>query len=530
MPDSLILTNGHIYPLNGIVQRVEAVSMRNGCILRLGSNERVRESLPNPDCEIDLAGRAVVPSFSDNLARLGREGFVRTHIDLTEQRNIPEIFAAVEQCAKKHPRGAWIVGFGWNKGHWGWHRFPHRADLDLVSPHHPVVLFSSDHRVAWLNSAAILEVGIRHDTPNPPGGEVERDETTRSATGILKESALSFVSEHLPDPDQAEVQTAIQEVIADYLRLGITRLQSFDSLEEMETLKEMDAAGSLPIRVVSHIRYSDREEILKRGWKTGQRFGNIEMGGVWLQVDGTLISQTAHMLEPYADDWNKFGIEITPQQDLLQAADWCLRNEVMPVFHASGDAACRSIIQVLDRLGRGRTGPGAILVNGDLAHPDDLSKVSRLNVTIATNPRRILAEREVGLMYWGGTRWRRALDFRGWMDQGAAVLFGSGEPLRHWSPMRALSAAVGATEGRDPRRSLTVEEGLIALSRGVEASLREESGDRFASPGQLANLVVLSRDPCLISPEEIAVVEVDLTIQKGEIVYAKESGETGSGT
>jgi len=524
MTEPIFLTNGKIYPLNGLVPRVEALSITGGKIRRLGTHESVAASLPDSYTTIDLEGRTAVPAFSDNYARIGREAFVRIHLDLSPHRTIPEIFAEVEQAIKKTPSESWIVGFGWNKSQWGWKRFPHRADLDLVAPHHPVALFSSDHRVAWLNSAAVSAIDLRHDTPDPPGGEIERDPVTVSATGILKEKALDLVSKHLPKHDGEESESALLQIVQDYLAMGVTSIESFDSIEDIRLLVGLDEKGELPIQVTTHPRFAEREEVEGNGWKIGSKFNRLTIGGPWVAVDGTLSSQTAFLLEPYADDWNEFGIEITPTSELEQVVDYCLKNNCVPILVSSGDRATRNVLKVLSERSKG-SDVRPVLVGGDLIHPDDLGLVSGLNLSLITNPRRIQSDREAGKIFWG-PRWNDAINLAAWKNRGTQLLFGSGEPLLRWTPMRALEAAVTTPHERDSSCAISVEVGLLALAGNLSSHAGPDSSSGLISPGQTANIAVLTEDPFLVDPSEIGRIQVDMTLSADGILYDRQASSS----
>lgn len=516
--ESTLMLNGRIYPLNGIVPRVEAIAIRNGRVVRLGTNASVTEAIPTPDRVMDLKGKTVVPSFCDNLAWLGREALVRTQLDLTAAKNIPEIFTEVEKMVKQTSSGDWIVGYGWNKSQWGWVRFPHRADLDLVTPHHPVVLLSSDHRVAWLNTAALTRIGITRATPNPPGGEIERDETTQSATGILKETAVDLVREFLPFPPESAMVSAFKDVFADYLSKGVTSLQSFDSWEDLQILRKIDEEGQLPLKVTSHLAYSDFARA-KEAMPKPCQYQNLRIKGLWVEVDGTLVSQTAHLLEPYADDWNRYGIEISSAERIEELLNCCGQDGWLPIFHASGDAACRNVVDAIQKYHEDFPEGRGMIVHGDLVDLQDLKRLPRMRMMLNTNPRRIESEREIGRTYWGN-RWRQFLNLHSWMVHGVRLMFGSGEPLRHWSPMQVLQAAVHVADDRDPACALTVEQALVAMSGTVGQDLfATDQGHAMLSPGQSADLAILSEDPFAVSPDKISQIEIVATVLQGNLAY-----------
>ncbi len=517
MPGSLVLYNGKVHPLTGIVHCTEAVSIRDEHILRLGSNDRVRDSQLSHVVEIDLQGKTVLPSFSDNLGCLGREIAARTCLDLTAMRSMPEIFAVIEQATRKGGSGDWITGYGWDKSQWGWQRFPHRADLDLVSPHHPVALLSSDGRVAWLNSAGLVKAGIRRDTPPPPGGEIQRDPITGAATGILLEKAVSLISDAFQKPSIEEAAAAFTEITKHYHSLGITSISSFETLDNFAIIRDLAASQAHLLNMTCHVSWPGCQSIADKTWHSGLTANGLTLGGVWSAVDGTLNSQTALMMDPYVTDWDMHGIEITPEDELREMARWCLDHQFSPVFLASGDAGCHHAARIISSEYHGQGGPHPFIAYGDLIHTGDLDLLRRLDLGLLTDPRRLDTDRETGERCWGA-RWNKALDLSAWRERGVALYFGSSGPIRHWSPMKALSSSLVPRTRHERDSPLDVEAGLLAITRPLSYRKGEEGGG-LLSPGQYANLVVLSENPFQVAPKEVASIQVEMTIYRGHIVY-----------
>ena len=518
MSGSLFLYNGKVHPLTGVDSYGEAISICNGKVLRLGKNEYVRENLPTPVLDIDLQGKIVLPSFSDNLGCLGREIAARTYLDLSSARSMPEIFALIEQATRKGGMGGWITGFGWNKSQWGQQRFPHRADLDLVSPHHPVALLSADGRVAWLNSAGLSQADIRLETPDPPGGEIQRDPITRAATGILLEEAVTLAHTLHQRPSPQEAQKTLKELAQFYHSLGITSVSSFESLEDFILLRDLVTANSLPLDVTCHVSWPKCKELGTQGYRPGQIADGFSLGGVWRSVDGNLTSQTAWMIDPYVADWDKHGILITPENELRQMVQWCLEHRSSPIFQASGDAGCHLALQVLHTDYPSQTNPRAFIAHGDLVQEKDLDLIEHLNLGLITDPHRIDRERESGEMCWGD-RWQKALDLKAWRERGVHLHFGSSGSIRHWSPMKALSSTLVPRMSLERLPPIDTVEGLLALTQPLHFQIGIELGSGRLSPGQDGNLVVLSGDPIETPPSEIPSIRVEMTVFQGEVVY-----------
>jgi predicted amidohydrolase YtcJ len=517
MSETLLLFNGRIRHASHSAGIAEAMVIVEGKIAAIGSLDEARAAAGREVREHDLEGATLLPSFRDALGCLTRETLARSQVDLSKESTISEIFAVVERFAKALPQERWIVGYGWNKGQWGWTRFPHRADLDLVSPHHPVVLFSSDQRVAWLNSSAMGLLGINKATPNPPGGVIERDIATHAATGILKERATDLVADLLPLPPAKRLQESLRECARAYLRKGITHVDSHDTTLGRTLLTEAVAEEDLALKVRTLLRYSDWKKSNEAEIPLPQS-ERVAAQGVWMETDGTLASQTAWMLEPYVEDWNHFGLEILSEKEIETILLDCLETGTTPTFHTSGDAALRSLLKAIEATGFSQR---VWLVHGDLIDTGERERLAGKNLGLIVNPYRLLSEREVGLHQWG-ERWHRAIDLPAWTEAGVELAFGSGVPLNRWSPLASLAAAVHPSEESPGRPTLTLQEGLAALIRKPANESRDREDGILLEVGQEADLVVLAEDPLAVDSKNISRIGVLGTLLDGEWVYRSE--------
>ena len=106
----------------------------------------------------------------------------------------------MQQRSKETKPGEWIIGRGWDHTLWGG-KFPNKNDLDAIAPDNPVFLVRVDGHIGWVNSAALKLAKIDKATKNTEGGEIERD-ANGEATGILKETTQTLVSDLIPQPTE----------------------------------------------------------------------------------------------------------------------------------------------------------------------------------------------------------------------------------------------------------------------------------------------------------------------------------------
>ena len=179
-PADLILTGGIIHTLDPDQPGAEAVAVRDGRIIYVGSTTGVKKFETAATTVIDLTGLTMFPGLVDAHAHL----------------------ISLGRSLKSTPGKIWIKGRGWDQNDWEGKEFPHWRDLAETEAN-PVYLRRVDGHAAWVNSTALEMCGITKDTPDPPGGKIDRDPKSNEPTGILREAAMDLVSRHVPEPSAA---------------------------------------------------------------------------------------------------------------------------------------------------------------------------------------------------------------------------------------------------------------------------------------------------------------------------------------
>jgi predicted amidohydrolase YtcJ len=165
-----------------------------------------------------------MPGFNDGQVHVGGAGRDKMSVALNGTSSLFDMLKLVEGAVRKHKSGEWILGSGWDQTRWPDAKYPTRLDVDRVAPNNPVYLEHVSGHIAVANSAALKPAEIFPDTPNPPGGEIERFEDG-PPTGILKENAEHMVTQRIPDPPEAERRQGIELALAELARNGVTSVQ-----------------------------------------------------------------------------------------------------------------------------------------------------------------------------------------------------------------------------------------------------------------------------------------------------------------
>ncbi|HMD50253.1 MAG TPA: amidohydrolase family protein, partial [Bryobacteraceae bacterium] len=212
----LLLFNGKIVTVDDRFSIHQAIAIKDGRILAVGSNElRTRYAAVR---SIDLAGRTVLPGFMDTHIHI--QGHSRRHLDFRETRSLTQLKQQVSEKAKELGPGEWITGDDWNEYHFSEQRKPLRADLDAAAPNNPVVLTRAGAHSVVGNSKALELADINRATPDPERGLIEKD-ANGEPNGVIRERN-DLYTRLVPRDKPQDVRQSLFENVREQLPLGIT--------------------------------------------------------------------------------------------------------------------------------------------------------------------------------------------------------------------------------------------------------------------------------------------------------------------
>jgi len=531
MQADLVLYNGNICTMDAAVPRAQAVAIAGNRVLAVGSDAEMRALLAPKGEVVDLRGRTVVPGFTDCHLHFMSYGLSMKRIDLAEVPTLEEALARVAARAAETPAGHWLRGRGWDHSLWEGGAFPTRGDLDRVAPEHPVFLTRKCGHAGWANSRA-LELGdITAETPDPPGGAIDRHPGTGQPTGILKELAMDLISRLFEDPSIEEAVNAIKEGMANAHRFGLVGIHTMEGATAFRAFQQLRNAGELKLRVLMQIPEENLDAAIQAGLQSGFGDGRLRIGGVKIFSDGALGAHTAYMLAPYADKPDDCGIPVATAEHLREVVGKASRANIAAFVHAIGDRANREVLEAIEasrQVGR-RLGLRHRIEHVQILHPDDVPRLSRLGVIASMQPIHATQDMLLADAHWGA-RCAGAYAWRSLLDTGAVLAFGSDSPVEDLNVMKGIHAAVTrrradgspGPDGWYPEQRLTVAEAVYAYTAGAAYASGEEAIKGALSPGKLADLVVLSQDIFAVDPMAILETGVAATIFDGELVYARE--------
>ncbi|GAA3038025.1 amidohydrolase [Streptomyces glomeratus] len=498
--------------------------------------------LTGPRTEVvDLAGRLLLPGFQDAHVHPVPAGLELTRCDLTRARTAEDTLAAVRAYAEAHPDREWITGGGWSLEAFEGGT-PTRELLDAVVPDRPVHLVNRDHHGAWVNSRALELAGITRDTPDPADGRFERD-ASGEPTGMLQEGAMSHVGRLTPAATTADLLAALLYAQRHLHALGITAWQDalvgdFLGMDDPSGAYLTAARdGSLTARVVGALWW-DRErgaeqipELVER--RAALSHGRFRAGSVKLMLDGIAETGTAALLDPYLDGCGcATANRGTSFLDPARLPSYVSELDALGFqchFHALGDRAVRDALDAVEaaREANGRRDTRPHLAHLQIVHPNDVPRFARLGATATVQPLWAAHEPqmdELTIPFLGAERAALQYPFGALLRSGARLAAGSDWPVSSPDPLHGIHVAVnrvlpgGSAPAFLPAERIGLTTALTAYTAGSAYVNHLDDTGRI-SPGALADLVVLDRDPYAGPPEEIGGTGVALTYVGGERVF-----------
>jgi predicted amidohydrolase YtcJ len=403
-----------------------------------------------------------------------------------------------------------------------------------------------DGHVSVANSLALEKAGITRDTPNPPGGEIERDPATRQPTGLLKENAMNLVESKIPPLSPAERRRAIELALAEAARYGVTSLQDNSEWEDFLVYEQLKKEGKLTVRITEWLPFltplERLEEMRRRGGTTDPW---LKTGALKAITDGSLGSRTAAMLAPFADDPSSTGILRIPYQELKAKAIERDKAGFQLAFHAIGDRANRLALDAFAavRAANGKRDARHRIEHAQVVAPEDFPRFAALDVIASMQPCHETTDMRWAEAHLGPERSKGAYAWNSMLKHGVRLAFGTDYPVEPINPLRGLYACVtralpppyvpqGRTSadgparrssksagGWQPQEKISVEDCIHAYTLGSAYAEFEENNKGQLAAGKFADLVVLSADVTRIPADQILHTEVLMTLVGGRVVY-----------
>ncbi|MEZ4416452.1 MAG: amidohydrolase family protein [Gemmatimonadota bacterium] len=540
-PADWVLVGASVLTADEALPEASAVAVRDGRIVFVGS-DRDAERWIGAGTKVDtLEGRSVVPGFIDGHVHFSSGSSLVRGVDLTGIVDRAEWARRIRARAEELGPGAWIVGGRWDHllepgGTW-----PTREELDRIAPDNPVALSHIDGHYLWTNTRALEIAGVDARTPDPAGGQIQRDPVSGRPTGILLETASGLVQRHIPPLTPEEERAVLRETLAYANSLGLTGGHDMGGTDQLRRYADLAQTGELPLRIwygaMARAGEGDDLEVLRDSLDEqmaalhAAQGPMVALGYVKLVADGVLSAWTAALLAPYADNPEARGL---PRMEASALEDAVLRyNQAgFPVaVHAIGDGAVRMSLDAMERA-RNTVGPLSRpnrIEHIEVVDPADVRRFAELGVLASMNPHHCITgidvynharlgdERVAWAFAWGRLR-----------DAGASLVFGSDWATAPLDPLQQLYAATvrekpsgGPAGGWHPDNKVTMPEALAAYTLAPARAAGWDAEIGSVTVGKWADLVVLDGTLPRSPDRSLLELRVAQTYLGGSLVYQR---------
>lgn len=529
-PADTIIVNATIYTVQRERPRAEALAIRDGRLIVVGTADEALAYRGADTTVIDVGGRAVVPGLHDAHGHFVGLGASLQQLNLRDARSAADVAARVAARVQTATAGAWITGRGWDQNTWTDTSWPTAAALDDVAPTHPVFLSRVDGHAALVNTVALEQAGITADTPDPEGGRILRD-ARGAPTGVLVDAAMGLVGRLIPRSSEQDLRAQIALADEACRTLGLTTVHDAGVPVDIAALyRELVDAGALTTRLYVMLGLPDAEDGGLPRPLIGYRTHQLTVRAVKLVADGALGSRGAHLLAPYADEPTTSGLAVTSAASLYAQTRVVVDAGYQPAVHAIGDRANRDLMDVFARVQAEVPGSRALRMRNEHAQildPAEIPRFAALDVIASVQPTHATSDMAWVPLRLGDARTRQgAYLWQTLLQAGARLASGSDFPVESPNPMFGFQAAVTRQtrdgqppDGWMPGERMTREQALRSFTLDAAYAAHLEADLGTLQPGKLADLVVLSQDIMQVPAAAIADTTIALTMVGGRIVH-----------
>lgn len=537
----VIYFGGNIITINDALPIAEAVAVKDGKILAVGTNDEVLSVKGENTSLINFEGSTMLPGFVDAHGHVMGGGLQALSANLLAPPDgaVKDI-SSLQDTLRKWKEANFeivkkiklIVGFGYDNAQLVELRHPMRKDLDEVSKDIPIVLVHQSGHIISVNSKA-LEVGeITSQTPNPKGGVIQREEDGKEPNGVLEETAafpllITLLSRVGADGSKVFLKAGTEL----WVRYGYTTAQDGRSMPNaVATMKTVAGEGGFKIDVVSYPDVLVDRDLIKREYSASYT-NRFRVGGAKLTIDGSPQGFTAWRDRPYYKPVGNYppgylGYPAATAEQVGDAIDWAFANNIQINTHANGEAASDQLIAFIratnEKHGKGDRRP--VLVHGQFLREDQVDSLQELGILASLFP--------MHTFYWGD--WHRDhtvgpvladnISPTGWfVKRGMKFTSHHDAPVAFPNSMRVLDATVTRRSRSGdiigPAQRVDVMTALKAMTIWPAWQHFEEDTKGSIEVGKLADFVILDQDPTAIDSENLDQIKVLETIKEGTTVF-----------
>jgi predicted amidohydrolase YtcJ len=546
-----IYSGGPIITMNDAAPRAEAVAVKDGKIVAVGTKAEVEKFKAAGTVAIDLGGKTMLPGFIDGHGHVFTTGIQAASANILpapdgEGNSIAKIQEILREFAKTDAAKKFnlIIGFGYDDAQIAERRHPTRQDLDEVSKDVPILLIHQSCHLGAMNSKALELAKITAESKDPQGGVIRREADGKTPDGVLEETAFMLnamaIFPKLDAEGFAQLAVMGQEM---YVKHGYTTAQEGRATGPAHnSFVKLAEAGQMKIDVVTYMDmiFTDEPPEMKTAWYSRSYKNRYRIGGIKLNLDGSIQGKTGYLTQPYLKGpkgaaTNYRGYETISDKVVAEKVDKAFANGWQVQTHCNGDAAIDQYISaVRDATAKhGMKDRRSVTIHAQMARMDQLDSMKELGIMPSFFG--------MHCFYWGdwhrdetigNVRAEKISPAQSALRRGMIFSQHHDSPVAQPSAIRILSSVVtrrtrsGDILGADER--ISVNDALKSLTIWGAYQHFEEKSKGSLEVGKVADFVVLSADPFAMDIEKLNDLVVMETIKDGKSIYKADAKKVGA--
>lgn len=537
-----IYSGGDIITINDSQPTAEAIAVKDGKIIAVGSKANVEKHKGSGTKVVDLKGQALLPGFIDAHGHIFNAGLQALAANLLAKPDgnvgsIAGLKKSISDWADKYPervaRTGWIIGFGYDDAQLKEQRHPTREDLDTVSTTVPILVIHQSGHLGAMNSKGLEVAGITADSKDPAGGIYRRLEGSSEPNGVLEEMAffqvVFSVLGTLGTDDNAKLLKAGLEL---YSRFGFTTAQEGRAtVEAIETEAAAAKDGSLIMDVVAYADIQGAADSIKAPLHAKTYTQHFRIGGAKLSLDGSPQGKTAWLTRPYhvppeGQKEDYLGYPAVSDDEAVALVDKAFKNGWQLLAHCNGDSAADQLIMAI-RVATEKYGKAdrrSVMIHAQTVREDQLDAMKELGI--------IPSFFGMHTFYWGDwhrdsvlgpERAARISPAASALKRGMIFTQHHDAPVALPSAIMIIASQVNRTtrSGKvlGPEQRVSVMNALKSITINAAYQYFEEKTKGSLESGKLADFVILDKNPLKVEPKGIKDIKVVETIKEGKSIY-----------
>ena len=474
----------------------------------------------------------MIPGLIDSHCHMMMVGVQREmNVDLSEEAGVHSIADLVERLkarTEETPKGEWVTGYQEDDSKLAEKRHPTRWELDKASTEHPIMISTVGGHFSMANSLAFKRANVTKDTPDPVGGEFDRDPETGELTGGLHEKAIGLVRPGgPPEPTREQNYEGAKMILQECAEVGLTCIYDTVGKSQIRAALDLKNSGELPVRVRMDVSVDLFPELNGLGIYRGMGDDWVRICGLKFFFDGAISARTAAVTEPYLNRPGFYGVMATTKEIATKTITDAYSEGYRISAHANGDAAIIMYLDIMEKVQAKY--PREDHRNRDIhctvINPELVERIRKLEILPTIFGPYVYYHGDKLLPAFGEERLERMFAARSFLDAGVKIAAHSDHPCAPFPPLMALHGLVNrTTRGGKPigrSQKVSVMEALKLYT--VNAAYQQFDEDKLGSieEGKLADMVVLGRDILTVPTEEIIDIPVEMTIIDGKIAYQR---------